>query len=310
MFKTVKSKVILSILSLSIVGLVGSSYYLSSTLQSLSNTTSKKSLDMLSESIFQTMTTSMMLGDPAIVAETYNKAKQITGIESLHITKSKAVIEVYAPDEKYTDKPLLLDVLKNKSTKLIETDVDGHHTIRMIRPMVAEAKCLSCHYNAKVGYTLGALDLVMSLDENDAEIQSTNFTLIISLVIAGILFAIVAALFFIREIFTPLAQLKEKIAALVYGEKDLTKRLAYVSGNEFGDTAKEVNNFIETIQSTINIIKTLGDKNSSLASEIERASYIIHEGTQEEQKIVHSTSQKSVQTHTILQGSMEAVQET
>lgn len=67
MFASVKSKVIVSILSLSIFGLIGTSYYLSSTLQDLSNTSAKKSLKMLSQSIFQTMTTSMMMGDPAVV---------------------------------------------------------------------------------------------------------------------------------------------------------------------------------------------------------------------------------------------------
>ena len=310
MFKSVKSKVIISIIALSIIGLVSISYYLSSTLQSLSNSTSKKSLAMLSESIFQTMTTSMMLGDPEVVETTFHNANQIEGIEHLSITKSKAVIEVYKPDERYTTDPLLLDVLQNKNQKLIEKDENGHHTIRMIKPMVAEQRCLACHYNAEVGYTLGALDLIISLDKNDEEITSTNITLIISLVIAGILFGLVSSIFFIKEIFNPLDILKDKIADLVSGDKDLTKRLVHKEGNEFGAAANEVNKFIETIQETINIVKDLGHQNSDIASKIESASHKISEGTRKEQEIVHKTTERSAQTQEILASSMEAVQTT
>jgi len=310
MLASVKSKVILSILSLSIIGLVGISYYLSSTLQQLSNSTSKKSLTMISESIFQTMTTSMMLGDPAVVETAFHNAREIDGIESLDIVKSKAVIEVYSPDERYTSNTLILDVLKNKTTKIIEKDENSHHTIRMLKPMVAEERCLACHYNADVGYILGAMDLVISLDKNDAEISTTNTTLIISLLIAGLFFGIIASIFFIKEIFTPLTALKEKIAELVSGDKDLTKRLAHKNGNEFGDAANEVNNFISTIQETINTVKDLGHENSQIASEIERASHVIRKSTQQEQKIVIQTSAKSSDIQLLLKGSLEATQTT
>ncbi len=269
MFKSVKSKVIFAVLSLSILGLISISYYLSSTLSNLSNTTSKQSLSMLSESIYQTMTTSMMLGDPQVVESTLHTAKSIDGIDSLTIAKSKAVLEVYAPTENFTTNPILLDVLQNKKTMTIEKDVNGHHTIRMIRPMVAEKRCLSCHYNAEVGYTLGAMDLVLSLDKNDATISKTNMTLILSLLVSALLFAIIVGMFFVKEIFTPLDMLKEKIADLVRGDKDLTKRLAHKKGNEFGDAAEEVNHFIATIQETINIVKDLGKENSNIATEID-----------------------------------------
>ena len=313
MFTSVKSKVILSILSLSIIGLIGISYYLSSTLHELSNSTAKKSLKMLSESIFQTMTTSMMMGDPEVVEQAYNSARKIDGIDKLNIIKSKAVLEVYAPTEKYTTDPLIRDVLHNKTTKIIEKNENNHHTIRMIKPMIAEQRCLQCHYNADVGYVLGAMDLVISLDKNDEEITQTNLTLIISLIIAGLLFAIVATIFFIREIFTPLTTLKERISDLVSGEKDLTKRLEHKDGNEFGDTANEVNKFIAMIQETVNEIKSLGLQNESIASEIEIASHVIRKGTQQEQKLVVQTAGKSENIKEILEDTIEtatATQET
>jgi len=310
MLKTVKSKVIFSILSLSVIGLIGITYYLSTTLQNISNKTTKQSLAMLSESIFQTMTGSMMLGDTTVVEDALKSAQGIEGIESLDIAKSKAVQEVYAPTEPFTTDTSILEVLSSKTTKVIESDENSHHTIRMIRPMIAEAKCLSCHYNAKIGDVLGAMDLVISLDKNDEDIASTNMMLIIILIIGSIIFAVGASIFFTKEIFTPLENLKNRISSLISGDKDLTKRLQAVEGNEFGNTAKEVNNFIEMIQVTINEIKSLGLQNSKIASEIELSNQVIRESTAQEKEIVAQTNQKSLSIATLLNHNMEASKET
>ncbi len=310
MLRTVKAKVIASLLSASIIGLSGITYYLSTTLHKLSNQTTKQSLSMLSESIFQTMTTSMMLGDPAIVEDTFKSARSIEGIEYLDIVKSQAVLEVYAKDEKFTDDAVIRDVLENKNTKVIEKNENDHHTIRMVRAMVAEKKCLSCHYNAKEGYVLGAMDLIISLDKNDADIESTKFALLITLIIVSIIFTVIASIFFAKEIFTPLQNLKERISELVSGDKDLTKRLEHKNGNEFGDTANEVNKFIAMIQETINEIKTLSAKNSEIASEIETSSHVIRKSTEEEQEIVSKTTLEGQNIKELLIQSIEVAKET
>ncbi len=310
MFQTVKSKVVVSVLALSILGLVGSVSYISSTLNEQSNKATQQSLSMLSQSIFQTMTGSMMLGDPVVVQDTFKHARAIEGIESLNIAKSKAVLEVYPSEKPVTLDEVTQDAMKNNHSKVIETNENGHHTIRMLKPMVAEAKCLSCHYNAQEGYVLGIMDLVVSLDKTDADIFATQRTLLITLLFGSIVFAILASIFFMREIFNPLTDLKNRISELVGGDKDLTKRLADKNGNEFGDTAKEVNKFIEMVQETINEVKSLGGQNSSIASEIEHSSHIIGESTQKEQKIVGETTQKSEAIKGLLIQSMGATEQT
>jgi methyl-accepting chemotaxis protein len=292
------------------MGLIGITYYLSSTLTALSEKTTEKSLSMLSESIFQTMTGSMMMGDSAIVQDAFKSARKIDGIESLNISKSKAVIEVYAPQEVFTKDSLIREVIKSKKIKTIEKNENGHHSIRMIRPMVAEKKCLSCHYNVKEGYVLGALDLVISLDANDEDIASTKTTLIIFLLIGVVLFALGASIFFTKEIFSPLYELKSRISELVGGDKDLTKRLDTKSGNEFGETAAEVNKFIEMVQGTIKEVKYLGQQNSSVAYEIEQSSHVIRKSTEQERDIVAQTTQKSIAIKELLAQNMQASQET
>ena len=310
MFASVKNKVIASIIGLSIIGLVSISSYLSYTLHALSESTTEKSLKMLSESIFQTMTGSMMMGDPAVVQNAFKAARGIDGIDSLAITKSKAVLEVYGNGESFTTNNLIIDVLNNKSTKVIEKDENDHHTIRMIKPMVAEKRCLTCHYNAQEGYVLGAMDLIISLDKNDEEIESVEMIVFISLIIALILFSIVASVFFAKEIFNPLCNLKDRTSELVSGDKDLTKRLKAKKGNEFGEAAGEVNKFIEMIQETVNNIKMLGEKNSSIAKEIELSSHVIVKGTKQEQKIVCNTTKKSKAVMDLLLESSQRAEET
>ncbi|MDX1295591.1 MAG: methyl-accepting chemotaxis protein, partial [Sulfurimonadaceae bacterium] len=64
MLVSVKSRIIVTILFFGVLG-VGSIYtYLSYTFNNFSNATAKHSMEMLSDSIFQTVTQSMMSGDP------------------------------------------------------------------------------------------------------------------------------------------------------------------------------------------------------------------------------------------------------
>ena len=293
MLSSVKSKVTVSIIGVSIVGLFAISSYLSYTLHDLSEKTTKQSLEMLSKSIFQTMTGSMMMGDPSVVEDAFKHAKSIEGIESLRIVKSKAVLEVYGNGETFTNDPLMIDVLQNKTTKIIEKDEDNHHTITMVQPMTAEDKCLACHYNAKSGEVLGAMEVVISLDKNDADINKTQMILFVSLILFLIAFIVLSSIFFMKEIFKPLNLLKDRTSELVSGDKDLTKRLTHQEGNEFGDAANEVNNFIGMVQNTVNDVKKLGMQNCDISKELEVSSHVIVESTKKEQEIVQKTTQRS-----------------
>jgi len=250
------------------------------------------------------------MGDPSVVQDAFRDAKKIDGIADLIIAKSPAVLEVYGDGDTLTTDPLLLDVLKNKTEKMIEKTENAHHTIRMLKPMIAEKRCLSCHYNAKEGYVLGAMDLVISLDKNDESIENTNIILVIALLVIGVLFAIVSSIFFVREIFNPLTALKNRISGLSSGDKDLTQRLEYIAGNEFGDTAKEVNSFVETVQDTVSAVKVLSVDNAQIAKEIQISAQTIKQGTHKEQEIVHETMLKSNSIKDLLQEAIEAAQQT
>jgi len=311
MLVSVKSKVIISIVMLSILGITGMSYYLTDTLKNLLDKNTKNSITMLSDSVFHTMTTSMLMGDPQVVQETLKNVKSIEGIEDLDIVKSQAVLAIYGEkNEKYTQDKSILEVLKTGKTKLIEKRLNNHHSIRILKPMIAQERCLNCHYNAKVGYVLGTIDLVLSLDKTDSNITHANLTLLLTLIASAIGFIALASIFFIREIFTPLNLLKNRLKDLVVGEKDLTKQLQYIKGNEFGDAAKEVNSFIGIVKDTVANIKTLSHKNAEVASEISLSSHVISKATQQEQQIIHNTTLKSNSIKDLLALTIDATQQT
>ncbi len=310
MLERLKSRVIASVIIVSVTGLFGITYYLSSTLYDLSDKTTKHSLLMLSESIFQTLTGSMLAGDPVVVRDTLHAAAAIEGIESLNVAKSRSVIKIYAPTERFTNDSLIQEVFNSKLAKTVEKEENAHHTIRLIKPMIAEKKCLVCHYESKEGEVLGVMDLVVSLDKNDADINDTRMTLVILLVIAMVFFTIFAGVFFTREVFSPLNRLKSRLSELISGDKDLTKRVPHNHDNEFGDAAKEVNKFIAMIQGTINDVKTLGLKNANIANEIELANQVIRDGTQQEQEIVAKTTQKSEIIKELLVSTIDATKDT
>jgi len=309
MFKTVKVRIIFSTLFISIIGVIGINYYLSSTLHQLSNESVKRSLSMVSKSIFQTLRQSMFSGDPEVVAHVISDASKIEGINSLDVIKSKAVIEIYAPDTKFTKDVLIQEVFRTKKENIIERD-EEHHTVRLLKPLLAENVCLACHANVSEGAILGVMDLVISLDESDDKIAATQMTLLIMLLLATVAFIAGASLFFSKEILTPLSLLRDRIAALVSGDKDLTRRLDVSKENEFSEAAKAVNDFIAMIQETFQGVKSLGAENERITSDITEASQLIAQSVDKERDIVNETTKKTVAIREILNHTLLVTQET
>lgn len=311
MLLSVKSRIIITILFFATLA-IGSMYaYISYTFNNFSNRTAKQSLDMLSQSIFQTVTQSMLTGDPEIVANTLNKSKNIDGIESLDVSKSELVLEIYKKDgETFTNDAMIREVFADRKPKTIEKIEKDHHSIQLLNPMVADTSCLSCHANAKEGDILGVMNLVVSLDANDEEIGDTKIVLLITLVIAFIAFVVIISIFFSKEVIAPLDELRSRIRALVDGDKDLTKRIEVVRENEFAQSAYAVNDFVSSIQNTINDVKSLGSKNVSIANTITNASSFINKSIEEESVIVSETTHKSKSIKEILDRSIAMAKET
>ncbi|HUH41529.1 MAG TPA: methyl-accepting chemotaxis protein, partial [Sulfurimonas sp.] len=311
MLSTIKSRILITILLFGTLSVGLMYFYISYTFNDFSNKTANKSLDMLSQSIFQTVTQSMLAGDPQVVQNTVQEAKKIHGIESLDISKSKLTLELYSRDnESFTTDTMVKEVLESKKIKTVEKTDNSHHTIQLLKPMIAEQKCIACHANAAEGDALGVMSLVVSLDANDKEIQDTKNILLITLSTVFILFILIINTFFKKEVITPIDELRKRIRALVDGDKDLTRRIEVLRKNEFAASAYAVNDFVKTVQDTVNEVKNLGQENVAIADKITKSSSSIFTAIQEESVIVQETTHKSKSIKDILDNSILVARET
>ncbi|MEA3374418.1 MAG: methyl-accepting chemotaxis protein [Campylobacterota bacterium] len=309
MFDTVKSRIVASIVALGIVGLSLLFFYLEAVFNDFSRQNAKRSLDMLSESVFQTVTLSMMSGDPAAISEALKSAGSIEGIKRLDVVRSEAVSEFYGGTEAFANDPLIKEVFATKRANMIDTD-EEEHLVRLLTPMIAEARCLACHANVSEGDPIGVMDMTISLDENDEQIGVIETTLMSVLGIAFILFVIFMVIFFSREVIRPIDGLRARIRALVDGDKDLTKRIEVTREDEFAQSAYAVNDFVSVIQDTINEVKSLGYQNSQIAHTITDASSSIGKSIEEEAVIVSDTTNKGESIKVTLDRSIDVARQT
>jgi methyl-accepting chemotaxis protein len=198
---------------------------------------------------------------------------------------------------------MIQEIFKSKKPQVIETNDKGH-MIRLLQPLIAQERCLACHTNIQTGEVLGVMDLVVSLEKNDAEIDDTKFILLIALSVIIAAFVGILTLFFGKEILYPLEELKKRINELVNGDKDLTKRLEITKKDEFAEAAIEVNHFVSMVQDTVNQVKILGAQNSMIASTITEATHSISKGVEQERSIVKETTDKSISIKEILSKSI------
>ncbi|HOI84094.1 MAG TPA: DUF3365 domain-containing protein, partial [Campylobacterales bacterium] len=250
MLKTIHSKIISAMIAGLIMGGIGIILFMSANSQDLANKTSQKSLQMLSESIFQTLRVSMSMGDPKVVEETLARAKKIPGIDALGVSKSKQVIEAFGLQAETTKDPDILKTFETKETKLIEI-TEGKHQVRLIKPLLAEKDCLNCHVTSKEGDALGVMDLKISLEESDNDIAKAGYVIAATMIVASI-FTLIGVLFFFKStLFTPLQILTDTTKDLAEGEGDLTKRLKAKNDDEIGGVTGYIPKFIEKNPTTV-----------------------------------------------------------
>ena len=255
----------------------------------LAEKNSKKSLEMLSQSIFQTLRVSMGMGDPKVVEDTLRETKKIAGIQGLTVHKSKNVIELFGlPTEDIKDTEVK-KVFDTKQRDVMETHNNGHQ-IRLLNPLKASSECLVCHANVKEGDVLGVMDLTISQDESDAEISKAQLSITVTMIAVSIVTLIASLWFFNSAVFKPVSELTHTTKELSEGDGDLTKRLAIANADEIDETKKYINKFIEKIQKTVVEVKDNAQvtKNISMTTQA-HAKDIFDSAHRQTQMVKHST---------------------
>jgi len=276
----------------------------------LADKNSKKSLEMLSQSIFQTLRTSMNMGDPKIVEETFHNAKKISGIQNLGVHKSKNVIELFGlPPENNTD-TLVKQVFDTKQQSITESR-EGIHTTRLLKPLAATQECLGCHANVKEGDVLGVMDLTISQEENDADISKAQLSITVTMMGVSILALIASLWFFNSALFRPIEELTHTTKDLSEGEGDLTKRLKIESSDEIDIAKTFINKFIEKIQQTVIEVKDNAQKTKVISSDTLSHAKNIYDSAHVQTQMVKDSTELVTQVNTEINSSEQlAIQTT
>lgn len=205
----------------------------------------KQSLNMLNDAIFQSLRNAMNTGDVEQIKKAEHDASTIKGVNQLHVAKSKALIELYATNDKFTNDPEIIKAFQTKTENLIETKTDDSHNLRMIKPMIATNECLSCHSNQAIGDVVGVIDLTFSLDEADNSLFSLLVNIFVTSTVLGWL-TIGIIFYIIRKITNPINDLTAGFKDLIQSN-DSTLKLNVNSEDEIGEAAKLFNNYMEKI---------------------------------------------------------------
>ena len=206
----------------------------------------KENLEMLNSAMFQSLRNAMSTGDPATIKKAEDDARNIKGVSNLTVAKSQKLIEMYSPGAEYTNDPEILHSFDTKKPQIIETNEQGDHQLRMIKPMIAEQDCLMCHANQQVGDVIGVMDLTFSLNESDEKLFSLVLKISMASLILGLI-TISLILFMVKRATNPIQKLKEGFTNLIKSN-DTNIKLEVDSKDEIGEVASLFNTYMDKVR--------------------------------------------------------------
>ena len=138
------------------------------------------------------------------------------------------------------------------------------------------------------------------------ETQRNHF-LFMSIVMLAISLSVIVLI--LRYIFKPLNNLSSMVYELSSGEGDLTKRLDVIGTDELSKIGKDVNLFIEKIQTIIRKATQTSAENASIAHQLSSASISVGKRSEEETRIVIGATQAGENVVGDIQSSLKKAQE-
>ncbi|MGM0518394.1 MAG: methyl-accepting chemotaxis protein [Campylobacterota bacterium] len=245
--KKISNKIIFSLLVLLTVSTLTIVFFSTKEVSRNTIENTKENLEMLNAAMFQSLRNAMNTGDPATIQQAEDDARDIKGVRNLTVAKSKELMELYPSDSKFTTDPNILKVFDNKEPLLLETENEKTgHSLRMIKPMVAEQECLMCHANQQEGDVIGVMDLTFSLDEADKEIWDLMVHILVVATIAGWI-TIGFVFFIVKRATNAIGDLKTGFKNLLESN-DPTISLNVQSKDEIGEVADLFNEYMNKVR--------------------------------------------------------------
>jgi len=244
--KKISNKIIFSLFFLMTLSSVSIVLLTTSKVSEDSINKTKENLEMLNASMFQSLRNAMNTGDPDQIKKAEDDARNIRGVKSLHVAKSKKLMEMYPSDSSFTKDPQTLQAFNNKKSALLETKNEQGHNLRMIKPMVATPDCLMCHANQNEGDVIGVMDLTFSLDEADSQIEELVIYISIISAVLGLL-TISLIFFIVKKATNPIGKLKNGFENLLESN-DPSITLQVESKDEIGEVSKLFNSYMYKVR--------------------------------------------------------------
>jgi methyl-accepting chemotaxis protein len=206
-----------------------------------------KSLEMLSDSIFMTLNVAMNTGNPQTIKKAEDRSRGIKGLKSLVVAKSKKTMALYSPNQSFTTDKDILKSFQTKQQYTLDRYVDGEHTLRIIKPMIASSECIVCHHNQQEGDVIGVIDLTFSLTEIDNIISDSTLNMVL-LAISVIFVIILTILYLVKKFIEPISEFQDELNQFfdyLNNKRDTISPFKVHSHDEIGQMVMKINENIE-----------------------------------------------------------------
>jgi methyl-accepting chemotaxis protein len=255
--KTIKSKIIFTLLTFFTIGVALISSYVFMSFDSIMQNSAQRNVSTIAQTAFIAVRNAMNIGSAEIIKETIQKSKEIKDIKDIKIHKSQAVIDSFGLSDKFSSDKDIVSVFNTKESVFINDEETK--SIRKIQPLVATNECLGCHATSSSGDVLGVMDITLSLEDSYNSISDFKSTILPAMILIAILAILGLVVFVQKEILKPLHVLSSKAKNLSNDDGDLTQRINFNKDDEISDAAHWVNKFIEKVQGIVINVKGVSD---------------------------------------------------
>jgi len=216
----------------------------------------KTKAHLVSQSVKNGLTAHMVNGIMANRDFYINETKNLSNIDDLWIIRSDEVNKQYGAGKESARDEIDNKVLATgESIAVIDEKLFGHSTYRITIPYNAEKSksidCLACH-ETQVGNTLGAISMVMTMD--DLKETSLSIMLYVS---AISLILILIILFFVRNLITPYINIFKSIKNVMQEANggNYSARIEGINTGEAKEVAHWVNEHMSKLQNNLSVIE-------------------------------------------------------
>jgi len=217
----------------------------------------KTKAQLVAESVKNGLTAHMVNGIMKNRDYYIDQTKHLKDIDDLWIIRAKTVEAQYGPGQELIKDDIDREVLK-KGVYIdkVNENIFGHSTYRITIPYKAEINkdinCISCH-EAKVGDTLGAISMVMTMDD----IKQTSLKIIFYVSAISLLLTLVI-LIFVKRLITPYLSIFESIKNVMKKADtgDYSGRIENVKNGEAKNVAQWINGHMTRLQDSLDTIES------------------------------------------------------